>query len=237
MTPENSTEAEAEALPELRFGPFRLEAAKQLWRGDQLVHLRRQTLALLRHLAGRPGQLVKKEELLKQLWPGIYVSSTVVKVCVREIRHVLEDNAMQPQFIETVGAQGYRFIAAVSTTAPPVISYQWSVVSSDTEETKPLQLGTENWRLATRPRQLTTDHWQLPTPFVGREHELAQLQAWYARVQQGERQIVFVSGEAGIGKTTLVEAFLQRLESRVQSLESEDQKPLLSKVRTLDPRP
>jgi len=37
---------------------------------------------------------------------------------------------------------------------------------------------------------------------------VAQLHAWYERVQQGERQIIFVSGEAGIGKTTLVEHFL-----------------------------
>jgi DNA-binding winged helix-turn-helix (wHTH) protein len=51
---------------ELHFGPFRLEATKQLWRGDQQIHLRRQTLALLRYLAERPGQLVDKEELRKQ---------------------------------------------------------------------------------------------------------------------------------------------------------------------------
>ena len=37
---------------------------------------------------------------------------------------------------------------------------------------------------------------------------MAQLQVWYARVQQGKQQIIFVSGEAGIGKTTLVEHFL-----------------------------
>jgi DNA-binding winged helix-turn-helix (wHTH) protein len=89
--------------------------------------------------------------LLKRLWPGIYVTKTVLKVCVREIRQALKDDATRPRFIETVGTQGYRFIAAVSTTAPPVISDQWSVVSSDKEGTKPPQLGTESWRLATRP--------------------------------------------------------------------------------------
>jgi hypothetical protein len=39
------------------------------------------------------------------------------------------------------------------------------------------------------------------------KHELAQLQAWYECVQQGQRQLIFVSGEAGIGKITLAERF------------------------------
>jgi DNA-binding winged helix-turn-helix (wHTH) protein/predicted ATPase len=200
MLQENSTDAQAWAQ-ELHFGPFRLEAGKQLWRGDQPIHLRRHSLALLRYLAERPGQQIKKEELLTQLWPGIYVSPTVVRVCVREIRFALGDDAKQPQFIETLGVLGYRFIFAVSTTTPPVLSEQFSVDSLDKEGTERSQLATAHWSLATDPRQLTT-------PFVGRERELTQLQTWYAHVQQGKRQVIFVSGEAGIGKTTLVDHFL-----------------------------
>jgi DNA-binding winged helix-turn-helix (wHTH) protein/tetratricopeptide (TPR) repeat protein len=43
---------------------------------------------------------------------------------------------------------------------------------------------------------------------VGRGHELAVLQAAWRRALAGRRQVVFASGEAGIGKTALVEAFL-----------------------------
>jgi hypothetical protein len=35
---------------------------------------------------------------------------------------------------------------------------------------------------------------------------LAQVQEWWGRAQQGERQVGFVTGEAGLGKTTLVDA-------------------------------
>jgi len=42
---------------------------------------------------------------------------------------------------------------------------------------------------------------------VGREAALAQLRGWWARARQGERQVVFVTGEPGIGKTTLVDAW------------------------------
>lgn len=46
-------------------------------------------------------------------------------------------------------------------------------------------------------------------PFVGREAELACLRRCFERARAGERQLVFVSGPAGVGKTALVEAFLR----------------------------
>ncbi|MBI3800683.1 MAG: AAA family ATPase, partial [Deltaproteobacteria bacterium] len=52
------------------------------------------------------------------------------------------------------------------------------------------------------------------TPLVGRESELTQLQTWFETALQGERQVVFVTGEAGIGKTTLVDAFLAQIRDR-----------------------
>ena len=50
-----------------------------------------------------------------------------------------------------------------------------------------------------------------PPLLVGREVECAQMQRWLAKAVQGERQVGFVTGEAGIGKTTLVEAFIERV--------------------------
>jgi DNA-binding winged helix-turn-helix (wHTH) protein len=47
-----------------------------------------------------------------------------------------------------------------------------------------------------------------PSTLVGRETELTHLQAWLDKALTGQRQIIFVTGEAGIGKTTVVEAFL-----------------------------
>jgi predicted ATPase len=43
--------------------------------------------------------------------------------------------------------------------------------------------------------------------------ELRQLHGWLQKALSGERQIVFVIGEPGIGKTALVEAFLQQVAS------------------------
>lgn len=47
-------------------------------------------------------------------------------------------------------------------------------------------------------------------PFVGRERELAQLCALWQQVLRGNSQAVFISGEVGVGKTTLVQRFIEQ---------------------------
>ena len=48
-------------------------------------------------------------------------------------------------------------------------------------------------------------------PLVGRQGEVDALEGWYQQAVQGTRQLVFISGEAGVGKTTVVEMFLRQL--------------------------
>ena len=48
---------------------------------------------------------------------------------------------------------------------------------------------------------------------VGRATELAQLNHWFEQARRGARRVIFVSGEAGIGKTTLTRAFADSLAS------------------------
>ena len=80
----------------LCFGPFRVDAFQRLWRGDQLVDLAARPLAVLRYLADRPGQVVTKQELLRELWAGTYVTRAVLKVAVRTIREALGEDARAP---------------------------------------------------------------------------------------------------------------------------------------------
>jgi DNA-binding winged helix-turn-helix (wHTH) protein len=50
---------------------------------------------------------------------------------------------------------------------------------------------------------------RLTGPLVGRDAELARLHKRLARAAAGERQLVFVTGEAGIGKTRVVDETLR----------------------------
>jgi DNA-binding winged helix-turn-helix (wHTH) protein/predicted ATPase len=165
------------------FPPFRLDPVNaQLWRDDQEISLRPKTFDVLIYLVDRPGQLVTKRALLDAAWPGLSVSDSMPAVCVKELRKVLGDEAKIPRFIETVHGRGYRFIGKLT---------------SDT------LAGTMR-----RPLAPATGHGPI---VVGRENELAQMQSWYSQVQEGQRKIVFIVGEAGIGKTAFVRAFLDSI--------------------------
>lgn len=53
-----------------------------------------------------------------------------------------------------------------------------------------------------------------PVLFVGRQREFDQLDAGFREASQGVRQVVFITGEAGLGKTALVDNWLLGLTSR-----------------------
>jgi len=136
-------------------------------------------------LAERPGQVVTKEELFRIVWPDTAVSDAALTSCIMELRQALQDDARRPRFIETVHRRGFRFLArAVADLSGP---------------------------LQQRPQQWPSG---VSGPFVGRDSALQQLSVIHATAAQGERQIVFVTGEAGIGKTSLVETFLACIADR-----------------------
>ena len=69
--------------------------------------LRPKSSAVLLYLAEHPNRLVTREELLRDVWPDTTVSPTVLRVCIREIRVALGEEA--DRFLTTVPRRGYRF--------------------------------------------------------------------------------------------------------------------------------
>ena len=170
------------------FGPYRLDGFDgQLWRHHEMVKLTPKAIAVLWCLAEQAGQVVTKDTLLDTVWAGTVVSEGVLTVCMREIRQALGDDARQPRYIETVCRRGYRLVALVEThLAHPHKS----------------------------PASLDVPLLSFPTWFVGREAEIAQVRTCLERAQSGQRQMLFVTGEAGMGKTALVDTCTTALEAQ-----------------------
>jgi DNA-binding winged helix-turn-helix (wHTH) protein len=172
------------AAPQFRFDAYRLEVNNaQLWCGAQALRLTAKAFHVLRYLVEHAGQLVTKEALFEAIWPETVVSEGVLTNCIGELRKVLGDAAQAPRFIATVHRRGYRFIAPVTLIGPS------GPAAHTTSAAAPVSPAP-------------------PPLLVGREAEMHALRQWLAQVRQGQRHVVFVTGEAGIGKTTLVDAFL-----------------------------
>jgi DNA-binding winged helix-turn-helix (wHTH) protein len=149
-----------------------------LWRGTEARRLTPKAWAVLELLVAQADQLVTKETLFATVWPEAMVSEAALVVCIREIRQALGDTARTPQYLETVHRRGYRFIGRIAWQEGP-----------------------------RRPQAAAAGPPGAPPAALGREAELRTLHGWLAQAQGGARCVGFVTGEAGIGKTTLVDAF------------------------------
>ena len=76
-----------------------------------------QPFQILVTLLNRPGQLVTREELKKELWPSeTFVDFDVsLNKAVNRLREALDDSAQHPRFIETLPRKGYRFIGTIES--------------------------------------------------------------------------------------------------------------------------
>jgi hypothetical protein len=72
-----------------------------------------------------------KNALLDLVWGHRFVTESVLKTAISELRAALDDDPKQPRYIETVSRRGYRFIAAAigapSQSAPAV---EWNVAAA-----------------------------------------------------------------------------------------------------------
>jgi TolB-like protein/DNA-binding winged helix-turn-helix (wHTH) protein len=103
-----------------RFGPFELDLKTCcLTRGGQQERLAVQPARLLVLLVQRRGELVTREELRLQLWPGDTFGDFDhgLNNAVNRLREALGDSAAAPRYIQTAPRRGYRFIADVELVA------------------------------------------------------------------------------------------------------------------------
>ena len=168
----------------LRFDAFELdESNARLLRNGQAVPLAPKPFALLCELVRRQGALCTKQALLDKVWGHQFVSDSVLKTAISDLRTVLGDDPRNPRFIETASRRGYRFVAPVTAmAAAPAYTANAAVI--DSAQT---------------------------SGFVGRESELARLHRAWDLARSGRRSVVWIVGEPGLGKTALIERFVANL--------------------------
>lgn len=108
-------------MERVRFGIFDFNPSTgDLRRDGVAVRIQAQPARVLATLVSRPGQVVTRETLQREVWgDGTHVDfERGLNFCVAQVRFALGDSAESPRYIETVPKQGYRFIAPVSLPPP-----------------------------------------------------------------------------------------------------------------------
>ena len=102
------------AVTAYRFEDFTLD----LLRGSLLavdgaeLALRPKAFALLRYLVQHPGRLIDRDEIMRAVWPGVFVTEDSITQCVKEVRRALDD--AEQRLLRTLPRRGYLWAAEVS---------------------------------------------------------------------------------------------------------------------------
>jgi DNA-binding winged helix-turn-helix (wHTH) protein/tetratricopeptide (TPR) repeat protein len=189
------------------FGPYELDTRiYELRHAGTPRSVEPQVFDVLAYLVANRDRVVPKEELLEKLWPDRFVSESTLTSRLKEARKAVGDSGRSQSLIRTHHGRGYRFVAAVEERTDP-LAYALTVCSGDhLVAASPGSAGpaVETSAPAAENRPAAK------SDFVGRRDELSRLEGALGRALGGARQIVFVTGEAGAGKTTLVRQFLAR---------------------------
>ena len=108
----------APAQDSLKVGDWTVEPGlNQICAGGSAVKLEPKAMAVLVLLADRPGQVLSREALLSQVWPGLVVTDDALTQVITKLRKALGDDPDRPTYIQTVTKKGYRLVAPVLSPA------------------------------------------------------------------------------------------------------------------------
>ena len=146
------------------------------------VRLEPKVMGVLLALAGHPGRVVSRDELLEEVWPGVVVTEHTLSRCIYQLRNSLADAGAESRSsgfrpIETLPKRGYRLLATIET----IESAAARPAAGAEPPVSPFVVG----------------QWVRGERFYGRAAQIAE-------ILDGHRNCIWLLGTRRIGKTSLL---------------------------------
>jgi TolB-like protein len=107
-------------LPDFQLGAWRVQPQLNSVACEQrTIRLEPKMMEVLVCLAQSSGEVVSKEQLVREVWRNTFVTDDVLIRCVSALRRAFGDDAGKPAFIETIPKKGYRLLLPVVPVARP----------------------------------------------------------------------------------------------------------------------
>lgn len=93
-------------------------STRQVWSGGREIPFSRKEFDLLCALISRAGEIVSREDLMRDVWhTTFWTSSKTIDVHLGWVRRKLGDDPRRPHLITTLRGKGLRFEEGVPTSA------------------------------------------------------------------------------------------------------------------------
>ncbi|WP_084805149.1 AAA family ATPase [Bradyrhizobium sp. NAS80.1] len=154
---------------------------RELRRDGRPVPLQPQVLDLLEYLIRHRARVVTKDDLISAIWGGRIVSESALTTRINAARTGIGDSGEAQRLIKTLPRKGVRFVGSVHEAAREI------------------------------DRAVAPPKIEISTQVVGRTASFEMIDQMTRHVLSGKRQMAFVTGEAGIGKTAFIAKTIEQL--------------------------
>ena len=207
----------------LRFEDFELDdSSLELRRRGRAIPVEHRVFDLIRYLATNAHRVVPKAEILAEVWGGRRVTDSSLSVAMAAARRALGDDPMAQRMIRTRRRRGYQFVPSCDADGD---ADRDADGGAEGGANGGADGGADGARAGAARTVIPRDEPDQPdqpdkpgqpdeagpseSAFVGREHEMNEFTEATTRLLRGQSTLLIVSGEAGIGKTRLLDEFFR----------------------------
>ncbi len=196
------------------FGPFRLDAIRRLLvRDGEVVPLKPKDFELLLALVERSGQVIEKDELMKQVWPDSFVEEGNLSVHIFALRRTLGETPEDHHYIVTAPGRGYSFVASVRELrdegAQMMLRERMRATITIEEEIENQEAIINSQAISQAP-PLQTEPVGGGVPLRSKFYIVRKTDEEFQAAVERRDSIVLVKGARQVGKTSLLARSLQQ---------------------------